>query len=443
MSFEDTRFRSEIATFTQVDVDLPTSVNRVAGAQMNHSKDVKLDLLPVVVARRGFVLVLVTGAALVTAGSFNAGSTAEPAATAKQSTSPVVVDANTWPMFRGDPQSRGVAVSNLPGKLDLLWKYRVDNGAFEGTAAIANGVVYIGDLDGSLFALDLETGKLLWQSKQSELGFGTSPSVSGDRVYLGDFDGVFYCLSADDGEVKWKFTAEAEINSEHNFYQDKVLFGSQDASLYCLNAVTGELVWKFTIEDQIRCMPSLIGDRAFVAGCDSRLHVINVEQGKAAGDVEIDGPTGVTPAADGDFVYFGTEGGTFYSVNWRQAEVAWRFQDNSSSLAFRSSAAVSGNMVVVGGRSKRVYALDAKTGDKRWEFVTRRNVDSSPVIAGQYVYVGSGDGRLYCLDLTTGKQVWEYETGGRLAAAPAIAAGRLIIASDDGVVYCFGEKSER
>jgi outer membrane protein assembly factor BamB len=207
-----------------------------------------------------------------------------------------------------------------------------------------------------------------------------------------------------------------------------------------LNAETGELVWKYTIEDQIRCMPSLIENRAFVAGCDSRLHVIDVDKGKSAGDVEIDGPTGVTPAADGDFVYFGTESGTFYAINWRTAEVAWRFQDDSSSLAFRSSAAVSGKYVVVGGRSKRVYALDAETGDTRWEFVTRRNVDSSPVIAGQRVYVGSADGRLYCLELETGKKVWEYETGGRLSAAPAIAAGRLIIASDDGVVYCFGKK---
>jgi outer membrane protein assembly factor BamB len=406
---------------------------------MIYAKDFKRDVRETRVTRRGFVGSLLAGGALAATGSHNYGFGADGASPAEHPASSVAVDANTWPMFRGDPQSRGVAVSELPDELDLLWKYRVENGAFEGTAAIANDVAYIGDLDGSLFALELETGKLLWQSKQSELGFGTSPAVRGDRLYLGDYDGVFYCLGTDKGEVKWKFTAEAEINSGANFYQDKVLFGSQDASLYCLNAETGELAWKYTIDDQIRCMPSLIDNRAFVAGCDARLHVIDVEKGKAAGNVEIDGPTGVTPAADVDFVYFGTESGTFYAINWRKAEVAWRFQDNSSSLAFRSSAAVSGRHVVVGGRSKRVYAFDAETGDTRWEFVTRRNVDSSPVIAGQRVYVGSGDGRLYCLELETGKKVWEYETGGRLYAAPAIAAGKLIIASDDGVVYCFGE----
>ena len=52
-----------------------------------------------------------------------------------------------------------MAKSSLPDELSLLWKFTVDKGAFEGTPAIVDGVVYIGDLDGKVFALDLETGK--------------------------------------------------------------------------------------------------------------------------------------------------------------------------------------------------------------------------------------------------------------------------------------------
>ena len=363
-------------------------------------------------------------------------STARPASA---HTSRVTSDA--WPIFRGDPQSRGVAAKGLPEKLDLLWKYRVENGAFEGTAAIVNGVVYIGDLDGHLFALDLETGGEKWKTKLCDLGFGTSPAVRNGLIYMGDFDGEFFCVEAANGQLKWKFNAEAEINSSANFFRDTVLFGSQDASLYCLHAESGELAWKYTIQDQIRCMPSVVQNRSFVAGCDARLHIIDLTKGEAAGDgVQIDGPTGVTPAVNGDLVYFGTENGTFYAIDWRKSEVAWYFQDDTTSLAFRSSAAVTDDFVVVGGRSKRVYGLNAKNGDLVWEFVTKRNVDSSPVIAGDHVYVGSGDGRLYCLKLDSGEKVWQYETGGRLYGAPAIAAGKLVIASDDGVVYCFGKK---
>ena len=67
-----------------------------------------------------------------------------------------------WPLFRGDTQCTGVTVAKLPDRLDLMWTFRVDGGAFEGTPAIADGVVYLGDLDGKLFALNLADGTQRW-----------------------------------------------------------------------------------------------------------------------------------------------------------------------------------------------------------------------------------------------------------------------------------------
>ena len=58
--------------------------------------------------------------------------------------------ADTWPVFRGDSRSTGAAQGDLPATLDLLWEYRVPDGAFESTPVIAAGVVYIADLDGCL-----------------------------------------------------------------------------------------------------------------------------------------------------------------------------------------------------------------------------------------------------------------------------------------------------
>ena len=68
-------------------------------------------------------------------------------------------DQASWRLFRGDPQSTGVAKSKLPEDLSLHWKFEVKEGAFEGTPVIHDGVAYIGDLDGSVFALNLKDGK--------------------------------------------------------------------------------------------------------------------------------------------------------------------------------------------------------------------------------------------------------------------------------------------
>jgi glucose dehydrogenase len=171
--------------------------------------------------------------------------------------------------------------------------------------------------------------------------------------------------------------------------------------------------------------------------------VIELTKGEEVASVDIQSPTGVTPAVLGDRVYFGTEAGAFFCINWRKAEVVWTFTSEDGGQPFRSSPAVTENCVIVGGRNKRVHALDPATGKELWQYAATSRVDSSPVIVGPRVFVGSADGRLYALDLKTGAEKWKYEAGGGFAGSPAVAERRLVIANDDGVVYCFGSKEDK
>jgi outer membrane protein assembly factor BamB len=344
-----------------------------------------------------------------------------------------------WPLFRGDASATGVAGGKLPEKPELLWKYEVPKGAFEGTPAIVDGVVYLGDLDGRLLAIDLKTGDKKWE-KQLETGFNASPAVKDGLIYLGDLDGKFHCFDTKDGSEKWSHETQAEINSSANFYKEFVLVGSQDATLYCLDAKSGKEKWKFQIADQIRCSPTVVENRCFLAGCDGKLHIVDLDKGEAVADVPIDSPTGSTPAARGDMVYFGNEGGVFFGVNWKEAKTIWTFQDDKRSQAFRGSAAVTSDAVIIGGRDKMVRAFEPMSDKVKWSFQTRARVDASPVVVGDRVFIAVADGRIYALGLTDGKEQWKYEGGGGFAGSPAVADGKLVIANDEGVVFCFGAK---
>ncbi|UUO08159.1 PQQ-binding-like beta-propeller repeat protein [Blastopirellula sp. J2-11] len=346
-----------------------------------------------------------------------------------------------WPLFRADPVASGVAAESLPADLELLWKYAVEKGAFEGTPAVVDNVVYIGDLDGAIYALNLADGKEIWK-KSIDTGFYGSPAYRDGKVYLGDMDGLLHCLSAKTGDVLWTYETGAEINGSVNFYQDKLLIGSQDATLYCLTAADGQLVWKYEIADQIRCMPTIVENRGFVAGCDAKLHIIDLDKGTSAASVPIDAPTGSTPAVHGDLVVFGTEGGTLYGIDWKKAVVRWTHEDDRGRQAFRASAAVTDKLAIIGGRNKRVAAVNMTNGKQLWSFPTRGRIDSSPVIAGDKVYFGSSDGKVYGLKISDGSEAWSYEAGGSFTGGPAISDGKLLIASDDGNVYCFGKKSK-
>jgi len=348
---------------------------------------------------------------------------------------------DSWPVFRGDGQATGVAVGTLPETLELLWTFSTDDGGFESTAAIVDGSVYVGCLDGNLYAIDLTTGKKRW-GFPTDLGFTASPAVRDGRVYIGDYDGKLYCLDAESGDLLWEFQTDAEINSSANFYKDTVLFGSQDGILYCLDAESGEVAFQYESQDMIQCSPAVVDDRAFVAGCDGRLHVVDLTKGERIGDVDLSAPTLCTPAIRRNMAFVGTTGSTLFGVDWQKGEVVWTYENPERAAEIRSSAAVTAKAVIVGSQDKLVHAVDIESGEGLWTFTTKARVDSSPVVVGRRVFVGSADGRIYALDLESGEELWQFEAGGSILASPAVAAGRLVIGTDEGDLYCFGAKEQ-
>lgn len=352
---------------------------------------------------------------------------------------------DTWPLYRGGPLAQGISATDLPVRPEVVWKRTFENESFESTPVIHNGVVYLGGLDGPVYALELATGKTLW-TFDTEAGVKAAPAYRDGKLYVGDLDGRFHCLDAATGKSLWGYESQAEIDSGANFFGDRVIFGSQDATLYCLDAESGKEIWKHQINDQIRCFPTIVDDRCFVAGCDGELHVIGVEKGEKLGTVPIDAPTGCTPAVVGDVAYFGTEGETFLAIDWKKQEVLWKYRHPQRRFAYRSSAAVARHAVVVGNQGKMLIGLDPASGKQLWVYNTRTGIEASPVITASaefpagVAYAGTTRGQMFGVNIKDGMQVWEYEAGGGFIGSPAVAAQRLIIGNTDGTVYCFGTK---
>jgi outer membrane protein assembly factor BamB len=433
-----------MACFVEFPFPSASSVISVAKRTWRqHTSSIAAQVKPRFVPRWRFVLVCLLAAVLCV--GFRARGLIAADATKPVGALPAA-NGTAWPVFRGDATADGVAHGTLPENLEVLWKFAGQGHGFEATVAIENGVVFAGCLDGNLYALALEDGKEKWKY-HTELGFSAPAAVADGRVFAGDADGRFYCFDAATGKGLWGYETGGEIDSGPNFYKDKVLVGSQDATLYCFEAASGKLEWKHTIGDQIRCSPTVVEGYAFLAGCDGKLHIIDLEKIAAQApdairQVEIDAPTGSTPGVGGDRVFFGTEGSTFFAIDWKEAKVVWAYK-SMRNMPFRSSAAITGDAVIVGGRDKQVVALAPSDGQELWKFATKSRVDSSPVVVGSRVFVGSSDGRLYALDKKTGKKSWDYQAGGDFTASPAVADGRLVIGNTDGTLYCFGARKTR
>src|SRR5258708_17357432 len=131
---------------------------------------------------------------------------------------------------------------------------------------------------------------------------------------------------------------------------------------------------------------AVVGARIFVAGCDSPLHVLDTTNGKELAAVDLGGQAGATAAVVGDQLYVGTMTNQVLGIDWKQAQVLWKFEATKRQQPFYASAAVTDKLVIAGSRDKRVYALDRKTGAEVWSFATGGRVDGSPIVAESPAY---------------------------------------------------------
>lgn len=352
------------------------------------------------------------------------------------------IHADNWSMARGGPALRGLAVGKIADAYKLAWRFETGD-AIKGGAAVVDGRVYTGSLDGHVYALDLATGENVWTFETGG-GIESTPLVVDGVVYVGSGDAKMYALAADTGKEKWRFACHDRIAGGVNMFRDagalRLVFGSYDSNLYCVDADTGEKVWSYESGSYINGTPAVAENRVIAGGCDALVHIIDALTGKAVHMVNVKAyVAGSAGAADGT-AYLGHYGNEFISIDLAEGEVGWRFKQRP--FPFFASPAVGDDDVVFGGRDKLVHCVDRKTGKERWSFRAQGRVDSSPVICGGRVIAAADGGRLYILNLNDGTEVWGYDIGQPIQSSPAIVDGQIIIGADDGALYAFRPATE-
>ena len=157
-----------------------------------------------------------------------------------------------WPQFRSDPCHTGfnpyefVLGPATVGNLVLDWTYNAGPGIAYSSPAVANGVVYVGSVepDGSLYAINANTGTLRWRYTTGD-DFISSPAVANGVVYVGCDDHNLYALNASTGTLLWNHTMGYYVESSPTVANGVVYVGSNEGNLWALNASTGALLWRY------------------------------------------------------------------------------------------------------------------------------------------------------------------------------------------------------
>ncbi|MEK7789977.1 MAG: PQQ-binding-like beta-propeller repeat protein, partial [Planctomycetota bacterium] len=114
-----------------------------------------------------------------------------------------------WQMFRGDIQHTGQSTYKGPQTNNLKWSFKIDTRITSSPAVGLDGTIYVGSIDGRLYAINPDSTTKWAFQVGSEIT--ASPAIGDDgTIYVGSRDKKMYAITPD-GKPKWTFTANGII----------------------------------------------------------------------------------------------------------------------------------------------------------------------------------------------------------------------------------------
>ena len=280
----------------------------------------------------------------------------------------------------------------------------------------------------TLYALNRKTGAVKWTAK-NELPvnllepFFTTPTITGQTAIVingresdGHGDALVVALDAGTGQKRWAHPAA--LSSDFTVSDGVVYLAN--SSIQAISVQTGSVLWTFTppATGFVNERPAIADGIIYAVSRNGRLYAIdsNVQQTKWLFRTN-DSPVGPAIVSSG-LVYISSSGGTLYALDALTGVQKWSFK---TTFLRRGPVEASG-IVYISCASGDVCAIDAKTGVQRWLFkapgdLTPNENQASPIIANGIAYFVSGSSRLYALNARTGEQQWSYQTDSKLLSS--------------------------
>ena len=340
----------------------------------------------------------------------------------------------------------GPAAGPSPPDGSLLWQYSTGN---PGELAIvsptvADGVVYAGSYENTVYALDAQTGDLRW-SVETQGDMDVPPVVDGAVVFVGDLAND-YALDASTGELLWREESSPGSANDLQVSDGAVYIATSprtdDFSVRALDAASGEPMWatRMPRSGLPLFFPLTRAGKHLYVSDDDDVHALDAATGELAWsfrpeawNLPTESVVQAPPTAAGGRVFM-MSGYTALALDEATGEPLWSYEPVVTGVRayLRAPVVVEGIWYLA---ADELHALDAATGQQLWSFDANRAADS-PVIAAGRVFVHDLFGSTHALDAANGAPVWSLSRDWQLTSV-LVAGGVLYAHSPTGHIHTF------
>lgn len=287
-------------------------------------------------------------------------------------------------------------------------------------------------------------GRVVWNSKIDAVQFPLSVAVSPGVFTVAGNDGTVLALEADTGRELWKGTVDAKLGAGVGSDGRYVAVVTRDGELVTLEA--GRVLWRMPLNMRVTTAPLVAGERVFVLGGDRSVHAFDAQDGTKLWSVRR--PSDPLTLAQGGVIaafkdtLLAGQGPKLAGFDPRNGDVRWevvvgapRGTNEVERLAdLVAPLARQGDVVCVRSFQAAVGCVNAERGTLVW---TKPTGGTDGVgIDEQFVYAADASDRITVWKAANGEVAWQSEKLlYRGLGAPLVTPKAVVFGDGEGVVH--------
>jgi outer membrane protein assembly factor BamB len=346
-------------------------------------------------------------------------------------------DALQWTMFGAGPRRTNAHPEiGIRPPFRVVWSRGIGS-LIEFPAVVSEGVAFIGNFRGTIYAIEMRRGKLVWRYDPPGGKMASSPAVVGRNVVVHGMDGVVRVLDRRNGRLRWQFRVGSPIESSPVVRNGVDYFGAWNGRVYALDLRRRRLRWVRGTGAKITSSAALAKGTLYIGNYAGRLIALRARSGRVRFTRSVNGRVYGTPAVARGRVFVPSSTGGSMTAFTTSGRYLWRV---GTGAYVYSSPAVWGGRVYFGSYNGRLYAVRATTGRVLWTARTNGPVSGAAVVVAGVAYAGSTRGSITGVDARNGKVLLRFPHG---EYVPVSGNGNRLLLHGYSRIYAVEPKRKR
>ena len=319
---------------------------------------------------------------------------------------------------------------------------------------ITDGKLFFGNENSEFYAIDMETKQKLWMCSTDE-PVQTTPVYEDGKVIFNAANSL-YIINAEDGKLIHKVTCPTEstfrLSQEGFAFNDSYVavsdgmayFAALNGDLVAVDMEKGAISWSVIHETQgaVASGVNYWDGRLYYTDYTGSLCCVDIQTRKKLFQTQIQDRIFAPMYIHDGKIYVGGRSCKIYCIDANRGDVIWSsFSHDTTTWFSGGSVSIGDTLYACTSDEHTIVAFNKDTGGFLRLYPTEQNAYTKPLLHGTNIIVATTDvyalNQSYIMEFDTNHhtKLWQASLDDCVLSSPAIYQGAVYVGTDSGTVY--------